>query len=331
MAIASPLSLHEALNQMDSTPVEEQAVEPVEEQPLTEQAEADPESDIDPDEQPLEADSDDVEDGESPEEHDEPEEDDEDPTFTFQVEGKEVTENLEGLQQGYMRTADYTRKTQELSEHRKVLGQQAEQVQLKLGQLDQELASLDTMLVGNPPQMPPVEWLQTNPTEYETQKRAVEEWNAFRGQVGEWRQKLKGEREQAGLKEKQETIQAEAQELVKAFELKDQAQFMAKTGEIQAYLISQGYKPERLQLMLDHKDYILADKARKYDELMAKNGSKAALKAKKARVKSSSSDAPKKPVNRVTKAKQRFHDATKLGSRQTPKSQMEAALDAMEA
>lgn len=326
MAMTEQISLEQAIQQMGSTPETEQAAEPSEDQALTEQAEPESQSDIDPDEQPLEADSDDVDDGESPEEHEEPDEEEGAPITTVEIDGEEIELTPENFREGYMRTADYTRKTQELAEHRKALASHTEQVAQRLGQIDQEYAAMETLLLGAKPEMPPVELLSTNPNEYELRKRAVQEWEGLNGNLGEWRQKVKAEQDQKVQEDRQKLIQAEGQKLVEVFKMKDAAEFQAKTGEIQNYLLKEGYPPESLQNMLDHKWYVTADKARKYDELMAKGGSK--LKAKKPEVKSSSSSAPKKPVGRVTKAKQRFHKVSS-DPKATRGESIEAALAAM--
>lgn len=62
-------------------------------------------------------------DEESEEEQPEPEEEDTNPTYTVKVDGKEVEVTQDELLRGYMRQADYTRKTQQIAEERKRLEQ----------------------------------------------------------------------------------------------------------------------------------------------------------------------------------------------------------------
>src|SRR6185312_3409026 len=73
-----------------------------------EQAETGDDSEGEPEEE--------AEESEDAEQEEEPEEE---PSYTVKIDGKDATVPLKELLSGYQRTADYTRKTQELAEQRK--------------------------------------------------------------------------------------------------------------------------------------------------------------------------------------------------------------------
>jgi len=88
-----------------------------------------------------EGDEDESADDADPDEDEEPEEEEqnEQPAYTVKVNGEEVAVTLDELQKGYSRTQDYTRKTQQLAEARKVAEAEFEAVRNERQQYSQLL------------------------------------------------------------------------------------------------------------------------------------------------------------------------------------------------
>mgnify|MGYP001502793630 CR=1 FL=1 len=108
-------------------------------------------------------------DGEQSDEADAEEEEDKPPVFTVKVDGKNVEVTLEELQKGYSREADYTRKTQQVSEERRAFQAEADLVRTERQQYSQLLGSLQAQLQQNAaPQLDmdrlyhedPIEWVK---------------------------------------------------------------------------------------------------------------------------------------------------------------------------
>src|SRR3546814_6673967 len=81
-------------------------------------------------------------------------EEDEEPSFTISLDGKEQAVSLSELRDGYLRQADYTRKTQAFAEQRKHLETQAEQVGQKRDEVIALLDAIPQQLLGTPPAKP---------------------------------------------------------------------------------------------------------------------------------------------------------------------------------
>lgn len=283
----------------------------------------------------AEQDSEDEEAGETDDEDTDEEQDEEEQTFTLSQGGKEETVTLSELKDGYLRLEDYTRKTQAAAEQRKALDAQAEQATKKREEVIALLEAIPQQLLGTPPDRPDISLARSDPAAYEEQKYAFEQWHALKAGFDDWRAKVVQERDQETGKERVEVAQAEGQKFLKAFaeEVKDEATMNAKVSEIHTYLHkSHGYAPQELAGMIDHRAYIIADKARRYDALMAENKPKAELKAKKARLKPVSSGAAQRKPRRSSErdqARTRFNEATsRAGHRLSRKEQIDAAVEA---
>lgn len=317
--MADVISVDDAVKALAGGTPEEQPAPEAQELPEADEADSElPEE--------LEAEAEEDEDSEPTEEQQEQDEDEEEPTFTVRVNGKEEEVTLDELTSGYLRQADYTRSKQAIAEQRKAFEAQTEQVGQRLAQLDQEFQSIEQLLMGTPPEMPPIELLHSNPTAYETQRRAVQEWEATKHQVDTWRKTIAEERTKETQAKLAEAVKAEGQKMVEAFSIKDEAGMNAKVGEIQQYLVDNGYQPGEIANLVDHRAYILADKARRWDELHSKSAA-GRLKAKKAKAKSVSSSARVPKIKREGSAKSRFNE-TLNNPNATRKTQIDAGVAA---
>lgn len=338
------ISLEEAITGLvGGTPAKEQPgpaeAEPEEDQTTQEAADLS-ESEDDPEEQPAEGDEDAGQDSEEEDEgetvdgEEAEEEEAEEPTFTVVIDGKEEAVSQSELIQGYQRQADYTRKTQALTEQRKRLETQEEQVGKKLDEAASIMEAVTQQLLGTPPAKPDIALLRSDPAAYEEQKVAFEQWQALRDGFEQWRGRVVQERDKELQGKRTEFVKAEGQRFVEAFkdEVKDDASFTAKIGEIHGYLRNLGYQDGELAGMIDHRAYVVADKARRYDALMAGNKPKAELKVKKAKLKPVTSGAAQRKPKRSSErdqAKKRFEQAaSQPGANLNRKELLDSAVDA---
>lgn len=148
------------------------------------QAEAD-EHELEEDDEPTDAD-DEIEDAEEVDEDDDPEADDEDdeddeaedPEELIDVQGQKVT--LDELKRGFLREADYTRKTQELAEQRRSVEREVAAARQAQKQLQDQLAQWATAADREPDwsklaqEMDPREFNQTR-VRWEAHQRRKQE------------------------------------------------------------------------------------------------------------------------------------------------------------
>ena len=127
-----------------------------------------PESEPESEEVESSTEPDDTEQGESEETEETEESQIEQPqTYRVKVNGEEVEVTHDELLRGYSRTQDYTRKTQELAEQRRVAGQYAEHMRAGREQLATQLTELEQALKDQQPQEP--DWVkeqQENPEQF---------------------------------------------------------------------------------------------------------------------------------------------------------------------
>lgn len=280
---ASFSSLESAMTHIQAAQTQEtEQTAPVEEQDEPDQAPERSQSDDPPiDEQPedsedMEAtDSVEDEDGEPDSEHEDPDEEDEE-LFAVTVNGEQVEVTLEDLQKGYMREADYTRSKQALADNRREVEAQAGQINQTMQQLAAELAQVEAMFVGEPVPAPDINLLQADPTTYEYQKRAHEEYIAGYHNVQAFRADVQQRLEAEAHQKLQESAVAELPKLQAAFpEITDDATLNNVVGRVTGYLMkAYNYTPDDLKGVTDHRLYVMADKARKYDEGRAGKGKK---------------------------------------------------------
>lgn len=338
-----PIGLEQAIEAFTQGTPQEQPEPEVSEEELTPEAEALSESEDDAEEQPdvegedePEAEDSEVEDaGEADDEDtDQDAESDEEPSFTLSIEGKEQEVSLSELRDGYLRQKDYTRKTQAVTEQRKALDTEAEQVIKARDEAIAVLEAIPQQLLGTPPDKPDINLMRSDPQAYEEQKYAYEQWHALKAGFDDWRQKVVRERDQKASTDQQQVIQAEGKRFFDAFEdVTDEATMTAKVNDIHSYLHGTfGYQPQELANMIDHRAYLVAEKARRYDALMAGNKPKAELKVKKGKVKpATSGSAQRKPKRSDPRdqARNRFIEATsRPGHQRSMNEQIEAAAAA---
>ena len=200
----------------------------------------------------------------------------EDPVYKVKVRGEELEVPLSELLNGYSRTEDYKAKTAEVAEQRRTLESQYAD---KLEQQVQLFTALDPVLA----QAQNLDWnalAQADPAAYvqfkaqydarvETLQAAAREIEGIRAQ--------QTEQQKAALQE-YHTQQREA--LLNALpELREPQKLEGFAKGVVEYLKSQGFDDSVISDTDDHRALLIADKARKWDELQK---AKTTAEAKKA-------------------------------------------------
>lgn len=268
------------------------------------------------------------EDEESEDESDDEEESDqdesEDPVYAVKVDGQEIEVPLSELVKGYSRTADYTRKTQQLAaERQQVLAQAAESSALR-EQYAQRLEQIDQFLQQQQPAEPDWETLRaTDPIEFAAQWADHQRRQAMRQQVMVERQAVMQRQQAEQMMQTQQQLEQARQWLNQAIpEWSDQEKAKADRAAMKAYGTKFGYSDEELSQVMDPRAVVLLRKAMLYDQLQQRKSTIAPVKktGKAAPVlkPSAASTQSTRKVSDTTRAKQRLaktgnvRDAAKL-------------------
>jgi hypothetical protein len=273
-------------------------LEPEKETPETEEAapeeveESTEETQDESSEEVSEDEEDSVEDEKESEEESEEDEVEEEPdVYAVKVDGEELEVSLDELISGYSRHSDYTRKTQELSSER---GEIAELKQRWSEEISQSQAERQQYIdaIGQFVQQSMVGLEQYTNTDWETLREedpiafvtkkdefrdAQERVRQAQAQQGIERQK----QEQEFAKVKQMALQEEHKRLITAVpEWNDPEKRGTLAKELSSYALSQGFKKEELQELIDHRSLIVLMKAQKYDALQKSDVKSKKLKNK---------------------------------------------------
>lgn len=208
---------------------------------------------------------------EQSEDSEESEEQEQAQTFTVKVDGKEVAVTLEELQNGYSRTQDYTRKTQQIAEVRKQVEQETQAVRAERQQYAQLLGALQAQLQATEPQVDLDRLYHEDPIEWVRQKEVMRERQekALAIQAEQQRLAQLSQYEQQRAMEEQLSSQKEA--LLAALpEWRDPKKAKAEKALVVESAKAAGFSEEDLKSVYDHRLVLLLRKAGLYDQMMSK-------------------------------------------------------------
>ena len=269
------LSLLDSAVETEESPRREESDEPAEEaQEESEEPSETPEDESD------ESEEDDEEDGDGLEECEEEDEsgDDDIALYTVRVNGEEIEVTEDELVKGYSRQADYTKKTQELSEQRRNIEQIESQYNSQLGQMHQErqqymdaLNQLIQQSMGGLEQFSNVDWnrlKEEDPIEFITKRDEYREAQE-RVRSGQHQYTLEQQKQAGEMQALQQQVlqQEHAQMVEKIPEWGDPTQQKVLATGLREYATGQGYTEEEIGSLVDHRSLIVLMKAQKYDEL----------------------------------------------------------------
>ena len=254
-----------------------QMTEPEGETPETEEAEPAEEEES----QPIEEDESLEEESEESEEEDSEEADNRaeegEDLYAVTINGEEHTIPLDELLKGYSRHSDYTRKTQELSEQRRNIeahhnqwNAEIQQIQTERQQYVNALQNVVENSMGALDQFATVDWeslKNENPLEYITKRDEFRETQERVRQVQFQQQQTHQAYQQEAQRNHKRVLQEEHGKLVDVLPEWKEAESRQKLGsEIKAYAISQGYSPEEIKSLVDHRSLLVLNKAMKFDK-----------------------------------------------------------------
>lgn len=243
----------------------EEAVEEVAEEEVTEEVESE---EVEPEE--VESEEETFEE-ESDEEEVEGEEEELE-TYTVKASGEEKQVTFDELVQGYQLGADYTKKTQELAENRKLLQAEAQAIneakQLR-DQYAQGLQQMQQMVMDTGASEEDLTYLKENdPLAYATKvaentekKEQLQKLNAERARIAQEQQA-----EQLQIRQKQIALESQKlQEIIPEFS--DKAKGEKIRAELRNYGKSVGFQDQELNQIYDSRQVDVLHKAYLYDKL----------------------------------------------------------------
>jgi hypothetical protein len=295
------------------------------EQPKADEAEADeadPPEEETPEEQPEEGGDEGAEDEEGAEDGEEETEEapPEASTITVDIGGKAVTLTKDEVAKGYLRTEDYTRKTQALAEERKAFHQHAQAVTQERQQYAALLPALEQQIKSLLPVEPNWEELAAaDPVEFNRQWAAKQLRDTKLQAIQSERARLAAMEQQQTAQQTEQQIAAERQRLVEANpRWGDPERWKQDRSAVRDYLAGYGYSADEISAVTDHRAVVIAHKARLYDEAVKKG---VAPKAKQQQQQQAQqrpaapavaapsrpgSAVVRRPVSELTRAKQRL-------------------------
>ena len=303
-AIEGMLSAPEDSTQEQPEVVEEQTEE-VEEVEETEE-ETEPEVEV---EEEVEAEEE-VE-SEEESEVEEPEEVEEEQTFTIKAAGEEKEVTLDELKKSYQLGSDYTKKTQEVAEQRKVIEQEAKAI-IEAKQVrdnySQKLQAIEQFLNGqndNPAELAAMK--ENDPVGYAVKVAEMTEKKEQLQIVQGERMRIAQEQKTQNDAQMQKFVEQEQIKLAESLpEFSDKAKGEQVRNDIRSYGKKVGFTDEELSQVYDSRHVLVLHKAAQYDKLMAgkagvkKRVSKAPKTVKGgAKVKQTNTDIKRKQLKRL--------------------------------
>jgi hypothetical protein len=295
-AIEGMLSASEDSNEQPET-VENTEVEEVEE--FEEEVE----------EEAEEADDDTEEDDDS--EYEDEEEVEEEQTFTVKAAGEEKQVTLDELKKSYQLGSDYTKKTQEIAEQRKVIETEAKAIiearQVR-DEYSQKLQAVQQFLVGSNDSREDLAAMKENdPIGYAVKVAEMTEKKEQLQLVQAEQQRIAQQQQADRSAQMQRIVEQESQKLAQSLpEFSDKVKGEQIRNDIRSYGKSVGFTDEELSQVYDSRQVLTIHKAMMYDKLvkskpgMKKKVSNAPKMVKSgAKVKQSVTDRTKKQMQRL--------------------------------
>jgi hypothetical protein len=201
------------------------------------------------------------------------EEFEEEQLYTVKINGKDEQVTLEEMQRGYMMEKDYRRKTEEVSLERKALEEEKQRV-ADLQQKRQEAAKeLEILYEVNSKPLYTPQQLDAILTEkgseaYLKAKAQEENRQANLEKIRQRHTQVTSELTEAEKAEHEKMLEREREALNRVMpELFDESNQKAMTS----YLVSQGFTADQVAATADHRYLVMAEKARRFDEMTAKS------------------------------------------------------------
>jgi len=191
-------------------------------------------------------------------------------TFRVKVDGEEIEVPEDEVLKGYSRTADYTRKTQKLSEEKKALEAEAQSVKAERERYMQGLKMMESQLA----QTEQVDWnrlREEDPISYATKKIEERDRKDQLALVQQEQLRVATLQQEEQRKALEQYVYGEQAKLADAIpEWKDAKVAKAEKEKLSGYLQNLGYSEAEISQIYDHRAVITVRKAALYDEMMSK-------------------------------------------------------------
>lgn len=328
--LSAAASAFEDLLTTEETPSEPVAAKPAKQAKAPEPKDEAPEAESDDGDEAQSDESDEGEEAEAQAEADESESDeegdddegeeadtdeDEEPAYKVRVAGQEVEVPLSELVKGYSRTADYTRKTQELAAARTEFGTEVQQTRVLREQYAQRLQQVEQLLQQADPQVNWDKLRAEDPIEFAAQwadhqrrQEALQQVQAEKAQIQQRRQ-YETQAQQA-----QQLEQAKAQLGRMIPEWKDQKVAKAETTAMKEFGRSLGYTDDELGSVMDPRAVVLLRMAHKYQDLVQKRSALKPVKVAKPPVLKPGASSPRKEARQVSELTRMKQSHAKAGT-----------------
>jgi hypothetical protein len=229
-------------------------------------------------------------DGEGDEEEDEDEGSQPEPRYTVKIDGKEVQVTLKEALDGYSRTQDYTAKTTQIAEQRKLIEQEAAAHRAAREQYEGILKTLQERLGTEADEPTQAQWDQlkaADPEQYAAAYADYQRRKDARKAVADEQERVAKQKSEEELKLLKDYVTAENAKLLEKLPAwSDPEKRKAGAKLVFDFAAKQyGFTDEELAKAYDHRIVVMAEDARKYH----------ALKAKMAKGKSKLDTAPSVP------------------------------------
>ena len=308
----NPITIDDATSAFEgmlSAP-EDSKEQPTEKEEDTQEAEVEETEEEDVEFEAEEAD-DDTEKSEDDSEIEDEEVVEEEQTFTVKAAGEEKEVTLDELKKSYQLGSDYTKKTQEVAEQRKVIDQEAKAI-IEARQVRddyaQKLQAVNQFLVGNNETKENLSAMKENdPIGYAVKVAEMTEKKEQLQIVQAEQQRIAQQQNSDREANMQNYVEAEAQKLTQSLpEFSDKAKGEQIRNDIRSYGKKVGFTDKELSSVYDSRHVLVLHKAAQWDKLQAsKSGvKKKVAKAPKmvkggAKVKQNSTDRTKKQMQRL--------------------------------
>jgi hypothetical protein len=245
--------------------------------------------------------------------NDPPPESDEEPApqpkqFKVVVDGEELTVTEEELLKGYSRTADYTRKTQQLAAARKELEEvERPKLQATLAAYEQNLERLQSALRG----IDEPDWDRLRaerPTEFPILWAEHQRLKEQQAAVAAEQTRVAEMRQAEQDREVRKYLEAERQRVFEVIpEWKDEKVVQEEVAALRSYGQSLGFSDAELANLVDHRAIVLMRKAMLFDRQTTQQKQVISEKRVKATPKTVPTAAPRTPADKAMReARQRL-------------------------
>lgn len=195
--------------------------------------------------------------------------------YEIKVNGKPVEVTLDELMSGYQRDSDYRRKTMELADERRLLEEEVNRAKSEsdaVAKLRQDYATRLSEIENSMQPDANIDWAklyETNPDEYHRMKIQVENKSKALETIKAERQRAIQEQQQEQTKVFNQYLEQQKQLLAdKEPEYVDPVKGESLRKDMTSYLKKEGYSDQELNMMVDHRSFVIAKKAMLYDKMM---------------------------------------------------------------